>query len=101
MFEYVLFCLAAAFPVLAVLAAMTFLAPTWHWPVGLMLIVATFLTALWVQHWHAASLPAYKEGPGGALGIFIVSVWTIGFAIASIAYVVALIWWRARRPSGG
>ena|SRR3974390_2928237 len=73
-FEYFLFCLAAAFPVLAVFAAITFLAPTWHWPVGFILIVAGFLIALWAQHWHAASLPGYKEGPGSALGIFIVSI---------------------------
>ena len=62
-------------------------------------IVGGLLAALWVQHWYVASLPGYKEGPGGALGIFIVSVWTAGFAIASLTYVAGLIWWHARRPA--
>jgi hypothetical protein len=99
-FEYFLFGLAAAFPVLAIFAAITFLTPTWHWPVGFMLIIASLLTALWAQHWYVASLPGYKEGPGGALGIIIVSIWTAGFAIASLAYIAGLIWWHALRPRG-
>jgi hypothetical protein len=96
-FEYFLFCSAAAFPVLAIFAAITILAPTWHWPVGFMVLIASLLTALWVQHWYTASLPGYKEGPGGGLGIFIVSIWTTGFAIASVTYIAGLIWWHGRR----
>jgi hypothetical protein len=88
---------AAAFPILAVLIAFSLLAPTWHWPVGFIAAVGGVLIWLWLDHWHATRMPHYKEGPGGGLGIALVSIWTFGFAIASTTYIAGLIWWRSRR----
>jgi hypothetical protein len=48
------------------------------------------------MHWHATTLPGYKEGPGGGLGIMIVGTFSWAFLLASFMYVVGLIWWRNR-----
>jgi hypothetical protein len=95
MFEF-LFYVAAAFPILAILIALTVLSPSWHWPVGFIALVIGCLIWLWLDHWHATQMPHYKEGPGGGLGIVLVTIWTFGFAIASTSYIVGLIWWRSQ-----
>ena len=85
---------AAAFPILAILIALTFLTPTWHWPIGFLAALGALLIWIWLDHWHAVHMPHYKEGPGGGLELFVVTAWTIGYAIASASYLAGLIWWH-------
>lgn len=89
-------CTLMALPVLGVLIAFTIVTPSWHWVVGFIVTAGAALAWLWITHWIAAATPGYKEGPGGGLGILIVGSWSIAFVIASVGYIVGLIWWHSR-----
>jgi hypothetical protein len=86
----------AAFVILGLLIGLGLVTPSWHWVVAVIVLIGAPLIYIWLMHWHATTLPGYKEGPGGALGIMTVGTVSWGFLLASAMYVVGLIWWRNR-----
>ena len=81
-----------AIPILAVFIAITMVAPSWRWCAGFIVCVSGALICLWLQHWHATTMPGCKEGPGGGLGILIVASLTQAFVISVAIYFVGLAW---------
>jgi len=83
-----------ACPIFAVLLAVSALTPSWQWVVGFIILVGGALTYVWVQTWIAGSVPGYQDVPSNSLGIAVIGMWAIAFAIASTIFCFGLIWWN-------
>ena len=55
------------------------------------LLIGGGFTALWMQHFIAMQSPGYKEGPGGAIGIALVTIATTAFATGVVVRALSLI----------
>ena len=53
--------------------------PTWRWLAGAVIVIGGLLSALMIDDWITRS-HAPHAGPGGAFGVLIASLLTIGFA---------------------
>jgi len=78
------------------LARLTVLTPSWRWVAAFIVVAATPLAMGWIQHWLAIQAPGYNGGPGG-FGIFVIGAWSMGFALAVVAYVIGILWWHSRK----
>jgi hypothetical protein len=89
--------LALAILPYAILVAM----PSWRWFVPCALLLGGPLAWLWIEHWHAAQLPGYKEGPGGFIGIAIAQAFTfgvvVGIAVRALSLTLRGIGWPPGR----
>jgi hypothetical protein len=92
---FIVICILMALPIVAVLLAISLFTPSWHWVVGFIILAGGALISQWIQHWMAA--PGAKEGPSGGLGILIVEGWSVAFGIASLGYILGLLWVQWRR----
>jgi hypothetical protein len=85
-----------SFGILALLVGLGLVTPSWRWVVAVIVLIGAALIYIWLMHWYATTLPGYKESPGGGLGIMIVGTVSWAFLLASVMYIVGLIWWRNR-----
>jgi len=59
--------------------AIATLTPTWRWLLGITLVIGGLLCAGWIQHWVVSTAPDYQENLGGAIGIALFAIITLGF----------------------
>lgn len=52
------------------------------------------LLAMWLQHWIVSARPGYNAGPGGGLGIIMMTMFALGVAIGTAAFGVLAAWWK-------
>ena len=77
------------------------LMPGWRSFGVCVLLIGGAFTALWIQHFVAQDTPGYKEGPGGAIGLAIVLLATVGFstgvAVRTLSLALAAAGWSFGR----
>jgi hypothetical protein len=64
--------------------------PSWRWLLGCSVIVGGSLAAIWIQDCAAHQSAQFKEGPGYAIGVALISFVSIGFAAGVLSRVLSL-----------
>ena len=70
------------------LVAVIIITPSWHWPVGVMTAIGIGLASL--------MLFGKDDGPGAGIGLFIIMLFSLGFAGLAAVFGVGLVWWHRR-----
>ncbi len=82
--------------------AIPLLMPNLRWLAGSVAFYALAVLAVFVEYQYATSLPTYSGSPGEALGLSLIALGVIGFAVGAVMRTgIHLVWARfARSPNG-